>query len=142
MAAQNTTSAAEDMQRLFDPRGYQDLFRTWARYNERMASVVVEAASKTSEIANGTAQEAFSNLRDVTAVKEDPSEYAQAYNAFAQKRMELFVRTARSFGEVGQNTGQRVTELASEAGDDLGDRASDKAGQAADRTKSAARKAA
>ncbi|MGF1554360.1 MAG: hypothetical protein ACFBWO_17930, partial [Paracoccaceae bacterium] len=78
---------------------------------------------------------------DVASVKEDPSAYVQACNEFAQKQMDLFMRTAQSLGEVGQNTGHRTAELVSTAGEDLGDKASAKAGQAADRAKSAARKA-
>ena len=39
MAKQNAKSPANDIQNLFDPQGYQDVFNTWAGMNERMATV-------------------------------------------------------------------------------------------------------
>lgn len=141
MAKQDTRSAADDMQNLFNPENYQDMFRTMASYNERMAQLVINAAAKSSDVANDTAQQAFSNLREVTSVKGDPSEYAQAYSEFAQKQADLVMRTAQSLGEIAQNTGQETAEMASNAGQQMGDKAAAKADEAAGTAKSAAKKA-
>ncbi len=59
MATNNRKSAANDIQSLFDPKGYQDVFKTWARFNERLTGVMVDAATKTTDIAHETTQEAL-----------------------------------------------------------------------------------
>ena len=101
---QNAKSAATDIQSLFDPRGYQDVFRTWAQMNERVTGLMVDAAEKTTEIAHGTTQEALSNVREVTQVRDEPADYGQAYSDFVQKQGDLFMRTARSYAEVTQSS--------------------------------------
>ena len=142
MATKNTQSAANDIQSLFDPKGYQDVFQTWARMNERMTGMMVDAASRTTEIASGTTQDALSNIREVAQVRDEPAEYGQAYSDFVQKQTELFTRTAQAYAEVSQKTASEVGELASEAGQQIGDKAAANAQGAADKANSAAKKAA
>ena len=139
---QNAKSAATDIQSLFDPRGYQDIFRTWAQMNERVTGLMVDAAEKTTEIAHGTTQEALSNVREVTQVRDEPADYGQAYSDFVQKQGELFMRTARSYAEVTQSSASQASELASEAGQEIGDKVAANAQGAADKASSAAKKAA
>ena len=43
MAKQNAKSATNDIQTLFDPKGYQDAAKTFATMNERLTSIAVEA---------------------------------------------------------------------------------------------------
>ena len=54
MAKQNAKSATNDLQNLFDPQGYQDVFKTWASMNERMASIAVDAGTRATDIASET----------------------------------------------------------------------------------------
>ena len=142
MVKQNQKSAANDIQNMFDPQNYQNVFKTWANMNERLTSIMVEAGERATEITSGTAKEAFSNLRDVAQVREEPTEYGQAYSNFVQKQMELFTRTAQSLVEVNQKTGNETAELASEAGNQLTEVVTENAERAADKAGSAAKKAA
>ena len=138
----NTRAAANDIQSLFDPQGYQDVFKTWARMNERFTGLMVDAAARTTDISHETTQEALSNLRDASQVRDEPAEYGQAYSEFAQKQMDLFMRTAQSLAEVTQKTASDATDLASEAGQQIGDKAAANTQGAADKAGSAAKKAA
>ena len=141
MAKQNTKAAANDLRSLFDPQGYQNVFKTWAGFNERLTGIMVEAATKSTDIATGTAHEAFDNIREVTQVRDEPTGYAKAYSDFAQKQMELFTRTAQSFGDVTQKAGSDTSELASKTGEELSDKVASNASDAADKANSAADKA-
>ena len=143
MAKQNNTkSAVNDMQSMFDPQNYQNVFKTWANMNERFTQVMVDAGERATEINAATANEAFSNLRDVAQVREEPAEYGQAYSNFLQKQMDLFSRMAQSLAEVSQNTSKETAELASEAGSQITDTATENAERAANKAGSAAKKAA
>ena len=121
MATQNSKSAATDIQNLFDPQGYQDVFKTWAHMKERVAGMLVDAASRITEIASGTTQDALSNIREVNQVRDEPAEYGQAVSDFAQKQMDLFMRTTQAYADVSQKTASQASELASEAGQKIGD---------------------
>ena len=138
----NLKSAANDLTSLFDPRAYENLFRTVAEMNERFTGVMVDAGQRTTEITGETARETLSNLRDVASVREEPSDYAKAYGDFLQRQVELFTRTAQSFADVSQKTGTAATELASDAGSKMAEKASENAERAANTATSAAKKAA
>ena len=143
MAKQNKAeSTANDIHSMFDPQNYQDVFKTWANMNQRLTNIMVDACERSTEINTETAKETFSNLRDAAQVREEPTEYGQAYSDFLQKQVELFSRTAQSLVEVSQNTGKEAAGLASEVGSKMGDVASENAERAADKAGSAAKKAA
>ena len=142
MAKQNTKSAINDIQSLFDPQGYQDAFKTWAQTGERMTAITSEAAVRSTDIASDSAKEAFTNLREVSQVREQPADYGKAYTDFVQKQMDLFMRTAKAMSDVSQKTGTEAGELATKAGEDLSQKVSANAQGAANKAASAASKAA
>ena len=119
MAKQNAKTAANDMQSLFDPQGYQDVFKTWANMNERMASIAIEAGTRATDIASETRKQAFANARELTQVRDDLSEYGKAYMDFVQKQAELFSRTAQTYATEAQKAGTEAGDLASEAGEEI-----------------------
>ncbi len=142
MAKQNAKSAANDMQSLFDPQGYQDVFKTWASMNERMASIAVEAGTRATDIASETAKEAFSNIRELTQVRDEPAEYGKAYTDFVQKQTELFTRTAQTYANETQKIGSETSDLTSRAGKAITDKVAANAEGAVQTARSAASKAA
>lgn len=144
MTKQNTQSksSTNDIQSLFDPQGYQDVFKTFASMNERMTVNFVEAGNRSTDIASETAKEALSNMRDAAQVRDEPAEYGTAYSEFVQKQMDLFMRTMQSYADVIQKAGSETTELASEAGKEIADKAIDNAEAAANKAGTAAKKAA
>ncbi len=142
MAKQNTKSAINDIQSLFDPQGYQDAFKTWTQTGEHMTAITTEAAVRSTDIASDSAKEAFTNLREVSQVREQPADYGKAYTDFVQKQMDLFMRTAKAMSDVSQKTGTEAGELATKAGEDLSQKVSANAQGAANKAASAASKAA
>ena len=144
MTKQNTQSksAANDIQSLFDPQGYQDAFKTFASMNERMTVNFVEAGNRSTDIASESAKEALSNMRDAAQVRNEPAEYGTAYSEFVKKQMDLFMRTIQSYADVMQKAGSDTTELASEAGKEIADKAKDNTERAANTAGSAGKKAA
>ena len=119
MTKQNAKSAANDMQSLFNPQGYQDMFKTWASINGRMASLVVEAGTRATDIGSATAKETFANVRELTQVRNEPAEYGKAYTDFMQKQTELFTRTAQAYANETQKVGSETVDLASKAGEEI-----------------------
>jgi hypothetical protein len=119
MAKQSTESAAHDIQSLFDPQGYQDVFKTWASMNERMMSLAVEAGTRATDIASGAANQTFSNVRDLTQARDEPAAYGQAYADFVQKQTEVFVQTAQAYTTETQKVGDKTADLVSKAGEDM-----------------------
>ncbi len=142
MAKQSTKSAANDIQSLFDPQGYQDVFKTWASMNERMMSLAIEAGSRGTDIASETAKETFSNVRDLTQAREEPAAYGQAYTDFLQKQTELFTRTVQAYATETQKVGGETAELASKAGEEVTGKIAANTEGAVKTARSAANKAA
>jgi len=142
MTTQNTESAINDIQSLFNPQGGQDIIKTMASMNERMTAIFVEVGTRSVEIMSNTAKVALSNLGEATQVRDDPADYAKAYSDFAQKQMDLMTRTAQDVGEVTQKAGTETKELASEAGEEMSDKVAANAKEATDKITSAAKDAA
>ena len=142
MAKQNAKSAMTDIQNLFDPQGYQDVFKTWASMNERMASIAVDAGTRATDIASETEKEPLSNIRDLTKVRDDVSEYGTAYTDFVKKQTELFTQAAQSYSNETQKVGTDAAELASKSGEEIGNKVTTAAEGAVETARSAAKKAA
>lgn len=142
MAEQTQKSAANDIQSMFDPETFQDFFKTWANMNERLTSIMVDAGQRSTKIASETTDEALSNLRAAAEVREDPTQYVQAYGTLMQKQMELAVRAMQSCAEVNQHTGSEAADLASETGSKVTEKATENAERLADKASAAAKKAA
>lgn len=119
MAKQNANSAVNDMQSLFNPQGYQAMFKTWANMNEHMASLAVEAGNRAADIASETTKEALSNVRELTQVRNEPTEYGKAYTDFVQKQTALFTRAAQSYANETQKIGSETVDLASKASEEI-----------------------
>lgn len=142
MAKQNATSAATDFQSLFDPKGYQDVFKTWASINERMASLAVETGTRVTDIASETTKEALANIRELSEVRDEPSQYGQAYTDFIQKQAELFTRAGQTFANESRKLGSETADLATEAGEEVNGKIAANTESAAKTARSAAKKAA
>ncbi len=142
MDKQNVKSAANEIKNLFNPQGYQDIFKTWAIMNERMASIATESGTRAIDIASETTKEALSNMRDLTQVRDEVSEYGGACTDFVKKQTELFTRAAQSYSNETQKAGTETNELATKTGEEIRDKLTATAENAAQTARSAAKKAA
>lgn len=139
---QTANTAATDLQTLFDPKDFQDVFKTWATANERMMSVAVEAGTRATDISSEMAKEVFANVRELTQVRDEPADYGKAYTDFVQKQADLFTRTAQSYGEVTQKAGSETSDLASKAGEEITNKVTANVESATQSVSAAANKAA
>ncbi|MBB3988285.1 hypothetical protein J4E08_22055 [Sagittula sp. NFXS13] len=142
MAKQNTQSAANDIQNLFNAQGVQDAFKTWATMNERMATIFVDAGTRATDIASDTTKEALWNMRELTQTRDDVSEYGNAYTDFMKKQTELLQRAVQSYSAETQKVGSEAAELTSKAGEEISSKVTTAAEGAAQKVQSAAKKAA
>lgn len=142
MAKQTARTAANDIQKLFDPKGYEDVFKTWASVNERMASLAFETGTRVTDLASETAKEALSNIRELTQVRDEPGQYGQAYADFMQKQVDLFTRTGQTVANETQKLGGEAADLASSAGEEMTGKVAAQTESAAKTARAAAKKAA
>ena len=56
----------------FDQAAVQDGIKTWVHFNERFMGLALDALEKSTGIAAKTTEDAIWNLRDVTAVRNEP----------------------------------------------------------------------
>lgn len=119
MTKQTAKTAAPDLQTLFDMKSYEDACKTAASMNERMASLAIDAGTRATDMANETAKEALSNMRELTQVRDDPAAYAQAFTDFAQKQTELFTRTFQSMATDMQKVSSEASDFAAKTSEDI-----------------------
>ncbi|MEI4196596.1 phasin family protein [Roseovarius sp. E0-M6] len=142
MATQTKKTATTDAQNLLDLQGYQDVLKTIANMNERMASITIQAGTRATDVSSEAAKEAFANVRDLTGVRDEPAEYGKAFTEFAQKQTELFTRTVQAFATDMQKASSETSDLASKAGEEITTKVTKSAESAAQKVKTAASKAA
>lgn len=119
-------NTAQDFTKFFDqlPAGLQfdgsaatDALKVWAAFGERLSGITLEAATRSNEIATASAKETFDRLGDLTKVREEPAEYAQATAGYVQGQFELSRRTTEAFAGVMQKAQADTVELIGTAGE-------------------------
>ena len=133
-------NTAQDFTKFFGqlPAGFQldgsvatDAMKTWATFGERLSGITLEAAAKSNEIVTASAKENLTRLGDVTKVREEPSEYAQAAAGYVQGQFELSRRTAEAFAGVMQKAQADTVELVGTTGERATEQGSTGAGSKA-----------
>lgn len=133
METQNMNAATQSFQSMFNAQGYQNVFKTWATINERVASILIDTGTRSVDIMSDKTKEALTNLREVTQVRDDVTDYGKAYSEFAQKQINLLKTTAQEVGELTREAGTRTQQLASDAGEDVSEKATTELSQAAEK---------
>lgn len=134
MAATNTTLFPE-IPNFLEAGAVRDGWKTWASFGSRFSELTLDTVSKSTEIATDASKETISNLRLITTVRDDASDYAKAYSGFVQTQMDLTRRTAEALFGLAQTAGTEATELMSETATAS---ASDTASTTASKTKKTA----
>ncbi|SIT00622.1 Phasin protein [Roseivivax lentus] len=129
----------------FDQKAFEARWKDLTGANEKMMSIGLETASKTTDIATKSAHETFANLRELTKARSEPQDYMQALTDFAQAQFGVAQAAAESFTVVTKDASTEVTEIATNVGEDaIADvtKAAEKtAEKAASESKAAAKKA-
>ncbi len=139
-------NTAQDFTKFFGqlPTGLQldgnaatDALKVWATFGERLSGITLEAATRSNEIATASAKETFDRLGDVTKVREEPAEYAQAAAGYVQGQFALSRRTAEALAGVMQKAKADTVEFVGTAGERAAEQGAASAGSK--RTAKAAR---
>lgn len=100
-----------------DPKVAGDAWKIWANFGEGFSGIALQAATKSNEIAVASTREALSRFRDISKVREEPTEYAQAFSDFAQAQLDNSRRVAEAFGDVVQQAQTKATDLVTTTAD-------------------------
>ena len=124
-----------------DMSSFSDAFKTQAALGEKMSKVALEAAEKSTEISSKWTKDTLSKMGDVTAVKEEPTDYTKAMTDFASAQAEMAAETMAAFAEVAKKVQMETVELMMAAGKEASEEASAAVKKATAEVTSAAKKA-
>ena len=142
--AQDYTKALNDMMGAFpvDMTAFQDAFKNSAMMGEKMATVALQAAEKSTEVSAKWTQETISRLGDVSKAKTDPADYTKAVTDYASAAAETASENIAAFAEIAKRVQMETVELMMAAGKSAGEEATAAVKKATDEVTKAAKKAA
>jgi len=122
---QDFTKIMQDMMGAFpvDTTAVQDAFKSQARLGEQMSKVALQAADKSAEISSSWTKATIAKLGDVSAVKDEPTEYSKSLTDFASASAEMAAENMAAFAEVAKKVQMETVELMLAAGKDMGEEA-------------------
>ncbi len=147
MASKSGTDYTKMMQEMMaafptDMSSYQDAFKSYASFGERMSKVAIEAAEKSTEISSQWTRDTLSRMTEASAVRDEPSDYGKAMSEFASAQAEMTSETMAAFAEVAKRVQMETVELMLAAGKDMSEDFTAAAKKASGEATSAAKKAA
>ena len=125
-----------------DNSALTDAFKNQAAIAEKMSKVAIDAAEKSTEISSKWTKETLAKLSDVTAVKEEPTDYTKAMTDFASAQAELASENLAAFAEVAKKVQMETVELMLAAGKEVQEETTAAVKKAAAEATSVAKKAA
>ncbi|WP_434286380.1 Phasin [Celeribacter sp. SCSIO 80788] len=137
------TKMMKDMMGNFplDLSAMQESFKTQASFAEKLSKVAIEAAEKSTELSSKWTKDTLSKVAEMTAVKEEPSDYTKAMTEFASVQAEMAAENMAAFAEVAKKVQMETIELVMAAGKDMGEDMTAAAKKATDEMTKAAKKA-
>ena len=140
---QDFNTMLKDMMGAFpvDTSAMEGAFKSTASMNEKLTSVALEAAEKSSEISSKWTKETIAKLSDMAKAKDEPADYAKAMTDFASAQAEVAAENMAAFAEVAKKVQMETVELLMAAGKDATEEATAAVKKATDEVTSAAKKA-
>lgn len=116
--AQDYTKTFQDMMGAFpmDMSAFQDGFKTYAAFGEKMSKVALEAAEKSTEISTAWTKATITKMGDVTKVKVEPTDYSKSMTDFASAQAEMTSESMAAFAEIAKKVQMETVELMLAAG--------------------------
>lgn len=143
-ATNEYTKMMKDMMGAFpvDMSAVQDTFKSQADFADKMSSVVLEAAEKSTEISAAWTKSTLGKVGTVTKAKADPADYTKAMTDFASAQAEMSTESMAAFAEVAKKVQMETVELMLAAGKDFSEDATAAVKKATNEVTAAAKKAA
>jgi hypothetical protein len=123
MATANKDFAAymKDMMGAFpvDTKSMEDAFRTTATLNEKLSSVALDAAEKSTELSSKWTKDTLGKFAELSKAKDEPADYAKAMTEFASAQAETAAENMAAFAEIAKKVQMDTVELMMSAGKDF-----------------------
>ncbi|WOI57351.1 Phasin [Palleronia sp. LCG004] len=118
---QDYTKMINEMMSSFpvDMNSFQDGFKSYASFGERMSKVVLDAAEKSTDISSKWTKETITKMGGVATVRDEPADYGKAMTDFASAQAEMTAETMAAFAEVAKQVQMETVELMMAAGKDM-----------------------
>ena len=124
-----------------DTASMEDAFKTATSLNEKLSTVAIDAAEKSTEISSKWTKETLAKLTDISKAKAEPADYAKAMTDFASSYAEVTAEHMAAFAEVAKKVQVETVELMMAAGKDFGEDTSKAVQKATGEMTAAAKKA-
>lgn len=124
-----------------DTSSMQDAVKSQTALAEKLAKVSLTAAERSTEISAQWAKDTIARMGELTATKEEPSDYAKAMTDFASASAEVAAEHMASFAEVAKKVQMDTVDLMLTAGKDMASETQKAAEKATRETQAAVKKA-
>jgi hypothetical protein len=124
-----------------DTAAMEEAFKTTATLNEKLSSVALTAAEKSTEISSKWTQDTLAKLAAMSKAKKEPADYAKAMTDFASATAEVAAEHMAAFAEIAKKAQMETVELMMAAGKDFSEDATAAVKKATNDATSAVKKA-
>ena len=102
-----------------DTSSMENLAKSQAALAEKMSSVAIEAAQKSTDLSAKWMQDTLAKLSNVTAVKAEPADYAKSVTDFMTQSAESAAEHMAAFADIAKRVQTETLELLMAAGKDI-----------------------
>ena len=115
------TAVFKDMMGAFpvDTKAMEEAFKSQTTLAEKMSTVALEAANKSSELSAKWTQDTLGKFAAVAAAKSEPADYAKSATDFATATAESASEHMAAFAEIAKKVQTQTMELVLAAGKDM-----------------------
>lgn len=140
---QDFTAAFKDVMGSFpvDTKAMEEMFKSQTTLAEKMSTVSIDAAQKSTELSAKWAQDTLGKMQAMTAAKTEPADYAKSMTDFASASAEAAAEHMAAFAEIAKSVQTQTLELMMAAGKDMSEDMTKAAKKTTDDMSAAAKKA-
>ena len=102
-----------------DTSSMENLAKSQAALAEKMSSVAIEAAQKSTDLSARWMQDTLSKLSGMTAAKAEPADYAKSVTDFMTQSAESAAEHMAAFADIAKRVQTETLELLMAAGKDM-----------------------
>ncbi len=141
---QDYTAIMKDFMGAFpvDTKVMEDAFKTTATLNEKLSSVALDAAEKSTDLSTKWTKAYLVKAAEFSKAKSEPADYAKAFSDFASASAEVAAENMAAFAEIAKKVQTDTVELMMAAGKDFQEDASAAVKKASTDATTAVKKAA
>ncbi len=102
-----------------DTSSFENLAKSQAALAEKMSSVAIEAAQKSTDLSARWMQDTLSKLSGMTVAKAEPADYAKSVTDFMTQSAESAAEHMAAFADIAKRVQTETLELLMAAGKDM-----------------------